>query len=82
MLAALWARAQAWLLMLGAALLVLAGAYTAGGRAARKTAELDQARRQAAAKRKADAVDQKINALDDGAVRRRAGKWVRRNGGR
>ena len=80
MLAALWARAQGWLLMLSAALLVLAGAYVAGGRAARKSAELDQARRQAAAKRKADAVAQKIDALDDPAVRDRAERWVRRPG--
>lgn len=80
MLAALWGRLQGWLLMLGAVLLVLAGAYVAGGRAARKSAELDQARRQAAAKGKADAVAQKIDALDDPAVRDRAGRWVRHDG--
>jgi hypothetical protein len=80
MLAALWARAQGWLLMLGAALLVLAGAYAAGGRAARRSAELDQRRRDAAAKGKADAVAQKIDALDDPAVRDRAERWVRHNG--
>ncbi|MGX5659988.1 hypothetical protein ACWKWV_09740 [Castellaniella ginsengisoli] len=80
MLAALWARAQGWLLMLGAVILVLAGAYAAGGRAARRSAELDQRRRDTAAKGKADAVAQKIDALDDPAVRDRAERWVRHDG--
>ncbi|WP_180984152.1 hypothetical protein [Castellaniella caeni] len=80
MIAALWGRLQGWLLTLAGALLVLVGAYAAGGRAAKRSAELDQARRQAAAKGKADAVAQKIDALDDPAIRDRAGKWVRHDG--
>jgi len=80
MLAALWAKAQGWLLTLGAALLVLAGAYAAGGRAARKSAELDQRRRDAAAREKADDVAQEIDALDDAAIRDRAQRWVRHDG--
>lgn len=77
MIAALWTRLQGWLLMLGAAALVLAGAYAAGGRAARKSAELDQRRREAAAREMANAVAEEIDRLDDDGVRDRAERWVR-----
>lgn len=77
MLAAIWVRVQGWLLMAGAALLVLVGAYAAGGRAARRSAELDRAAADAKIRRKADDVDREVSALDDDAVRRRAGDWVR-----
>lgn len=77
MIAALWTRLQGWLLMLGAAVLVLAGAYAAGGRAARKSAELDQRRREAAAREMANAVAEEIDRLDDDGVRDRAERWVR-----
>ena len=76
-IAALWARLQGWLLMLGAAALVLAGAYAAGGRAARQSAELDQRRRDVAAKEKAREAAAEIDRLDDDAVRDRAERWVR-----
>src|SRR5690606_16742992 len=80
MWASIWARLQGWLLMAGAALLVLAGAYAAGGRAARRSAELDSARKTLDMKRRADRVGQDIGALDAGAVLRRAGCWVRAAG--
>lgn len=66
--------------MAGAALLVLAGAYAAGGRAARRSAELDSARKILDIKRSADRVDQEIDALDDDAIHRRARRWVRGTG--
>jgi len=78
MWAALWARVQGWLLMAGAVLLVLVGAYAAGGRAARRSVELDRSRADAKMRGKADEVDREISALDDDAVRRRANEhWVR-----
>lgn len=82
MLAALWARAQGWLLMAGAVLLVLIGAYAAGGRAARRSAEIDRARDDAKIRRKADEIDREVSALDDDAVRDRAHDWVRNGDGR
>lgn len=78
MLAGLWIRAQGWLAMAGAVLLVLVGAYAAGGRAARRSAELELAKANQIARGKADAAEREISALDDNAVRRRAGDWVRR----
>ncbi|WP_368648953.1 hypothetical protein ABRY95_12290 [Castellaniella ginsengisoli] len=77
MLATLWGRLHGWLIMLGAATLVLVGAYAAGGRAARQSAELDQRRRDAAAKEKAREAAAEIDRLDDDAVRDRAERWVR-----
>ena len=77
MLAALWGRIQGWLLMLGAALLVLVGAYAVGTRAARKSVELDQARRSAERRRRADDVAEKVAAMGDRAVTDAARRWVR-----
>lgn len=77
MLAAIWGRVQGWLMMAGAVLLVLVGAYAAGGRAARRSAELDRAAADAKIRRKADDVDREVSALDDDAVRDRAHDWVR-----
>lgn len=77
MLAALWVRVQGWLAMTGSVLLVLLGAYAAGGRAAKRSAELDRAKSDAKIRRKADDVDREVSALDDDAVRHRAGDWVR-----
>lgn len=79
MLAALWVRLQCWLVMAGAVLLVLVGAYAAGGRAARRSAELDRAAGAAKVRRKADEIDREVSALDDDAVRDRAHDWVRGN---
>lgn len=81
MLAALWARVQGWLVMAGAVLLVLVGAYAAGGRAARRSAQLDQVRADEKIRRKANEIDREVSALGDDAVRDRAHDWVR-NGDR
>jgi len=70
-------RLQSGLMTAGAALLVLAGAYTAGSRAARRAAELAQQRQRTASMEKAHEVKQNLDALDDDGVRRRANRWVR-----
>lgn len=77
MWAGIWARLQGWLLMAAAVVLVLAGAYVAGGRAARRSAELDTARKNLHVKRRADRVAQEIDALGDDSVHRRARRWMR-----
>lgn len=82
MLAAIWGRLQGLLMMAGAVLLVLVGSYAAGGRAARRSAELDKARVDAKAREKANVVDREVSALDDAAVRDRARDWVRGKGRR
>ncbi|MFV0283718.1 MAG: hypothetical protein ACK5JE_08020 [Castellaniella sp.] len=63
--------------MAAATLLVLTGAYAAGSRAARRSAQLDAARKSIKAQKEARRVEQEIDALDDDAVRRRARRWVR-----
>lgn len=78
MLAALWAKLQGWLLVLGAAVLVLVGAYAAGGRAAKRSAQLDRVQRDLENLGVKNAVDREIDALDDRAVRDRLKSgWVR-----
>lgn len=77
MLAALWARLQGWLLMASAVLLVLVGAYAAGGRAARRSAELERNRRLSKAREVRDEVIAKNDALDDDAIRDRARERMR-----
>lgn len=77
MLAALWPRLQGWLLALAAAILVLVGAYAAGGRAARQSAEIDQRRRDAAARERRDEALAENDALDDSAIRDRARQRMR-----
>ena len=79
MWAALWARLQGWLLMAGAVLLVLVGAYAAGGRAARKTTELEQQRRNAVARRRTDEQIAEIDRLDDDDIYCRAVERMQRN---
>jgi len=79
MLTALLPRLQSGLMTAGAVLLVLVGAYTAGSRAAKRAEELKQARERATTTRKARHVKQTLDALDDDALRRRAGRWVRSN---
>jgi len=71
------ARLQSGLLTAAAVLLVLVGAYTAGSRAARRAAELKQTRERHAAMETAREIKQTLDALDDDALRRRAGRWVR-----
>ncbi|MFT0533158.1 hypothetical protein ACMHYJ_10095 [Castellaniella hirudinis] len=77
MLAALWGKLQGWALVLGAAVLVLAGAYAAGGRAAKRSAQLDRMQRDLYNLGVKNAVDRKMDALDDAAVRDRARKRLR-----
>lgn len=77
MLSALWARVQGWLLMAGAVLLVLVGAYAAGGRAARRSVQVKQASVQSEQRRKINEADTKLVEMDDDDVRRRLNEWVR-----
>jgi len=77
MLATILPRLQSGLLTGAAVLLVLAGAYSAGSRAARRAAELAQTRERLTTMEKAREIEQTIDALDDGAVRRRAERWLR-----
>lgn len=77
MLAALWARVQGWLLMAGAVLLVLVGAYAAGGRAARRAAQAKHSIAQSEQRRKVNEADTKVAQMDDDDVRRRLNDWVR-----
>lgn len=79
MLAALWGRLQGWLMMAGAVLLVLVGAYAAGGRAARRSAELDRAAANAKAREVRDETVAKIERMDDDAVRNRARERMRKS---
>lgn len=79
MLAALWGRLQGWLLMAGAVLLVLVGAYATGGRAARRSAELDRAAANAKAREVRDETVAKIERMDDDAVRNRARERMRKS---
>lgn len=77
MLAALWVRLQGWLLMAGAVLLVLVGAYAAGGRAARRAAQLDRVAGEARAMENAREAAAKIERMDDDTVRNRARERMR-----
>lgn len=63
--------------MAGAVLLVLLGAYAAGGRAARRSAELDRAAAESKVRRKVNEADTKLVEMDDDDVRRRLNQWVR-----
>lgn len=63
--------------MAGAVLLVLVGAYAAGGRAARRSAQLDRAAGEARAREVAHEAHQTVDAMDTDAVRRDARRWVR-----
>jgi len=77
MLTAILPRLQSGLYTAGAALLVLAGAYASGSRAARRAAELAQQRQRTASMEKTREIKQNLDALDDDGVRRRANRWVR-----
>ena len=72
----MFSRLQAWALTALAVLAVLAGAYAMGGRAARRSAELEEERRQAQARRRIEEVDREIDDLDRAALRERARRWV------
>lgn len=72
----MFSRLRAWALTALAVLAVLAGAYAMGGRAARRSAELEEERRQARARRRIEEVDREIDDLDRAALRERARRWV------
>lgn len=76
MLAALWGRVQGWALMALAVVAVLVGAYAAGGRSARRSAQVDQLKKQAEADIKgmhdAREARNEIDSLSDDTVRDRA----------
>jgi len=77
MLAAARARLQSSLLTATAVLLVLVGAYATGSRAAKRSAQIQQARERTTTTRKAREVKQTLDAVDDDTVRRVARRWVR-----
>lgn len=70
-------RLKSWALTAFAVLSVLVGAYLAGGRAARRSVEIDQARRETKSREVARNVDSKIDAMGNDDVRAAASKWVR-----
>jgi len=78
MLTTLLPRLQSGLYTAAATLLVLAGAYAAGSRSARRAAELQGLRERTETTRKAHEVKQNLDTLDDHAVRSRARQWVRK----
>lgn len=77
MLSTLWARVQGWLLMAGAVLLVLVGAYAAGGRAARRSAQAKQSSARSEQRRKINEADAKLVEMGDSDIRRELERWVR-----
>ena len=72
-------RLQGWALTAMADLAVLVGAYAAGGRAARRSVEVERSRREAKTRGAVRDVDRKIDSMDDRSVVDRAGHWVRNN---
>lgn len=60
---------QSVLLTLLAAILVLLGAYAAGGQAARKAVELERLRTESRSRKRRDENLQKVDSLGDDAVR-------------
>ena len=77
MLSTLWARVRGGLLMAGAVLLVLVGAYAAGGRAARRSAQVKQSSALSEQRRKINEADAKLVEMGDGDIRRELERWVR-----
>lgn len=73
-------RLQSILLTALAVLAVLAGAYAMGGRAARRSAELEEQRRRDDARRRMEDIDREIDDMDRAALRERALRWVREQG--
>lgn len=70
-------KVQVFLATLGAVLLVLFGAYRAGGRATQKSIELERRAHERKLNEKAREVEQEVDSLPDSAVHDRARKWVR-----
>ncbi len=66
MLAGLWVRVQSWLFTALAVAAVLVGAYALGGRAARRSAELERAEQRAMAERAARTAQERAKGVRDG----------------
>lgn len=68
MVAALWGKVQGWALMALAVAAVLVGAYAAGGRSARRAADVDRLNREAAGEKAARKAQERArsdrNAID------------------
>lgn len=77
----MWSRLQVWLLTAGAALLVLVGAYAAGGRASRRATEIKQARNTTIARRNRDEALSKLDEMDTDTVRDRIRERLRERDG-
>lgn len=78
MLSAIWLRAQGVVFMGLAILAVLLGAYTMGGRAARRSAETDQLLAEKKIRERADEIDRKLAEMDSDRVLADSRRWVRR----
>ena len=69
MMAALWGKAQGWALMALAVAAVLVGAYGAGGRSARRAAEVERLNREVAGEKAARKAQERArsdrNAIDN-----------------
>ena len=77
LLSAAWGRVAGWAAALGAALVVLLAAYTAGRRDGRGAAESETLRRAARAREVRDAVERDLDRSGDAAGRLRR-DWQRR----
>lgn len=73
---ALWSRIKGWAAMAGAVIAVLFGAYAAGGRAARRSAEIDRARQREKSLKKVQNVDSEISKMGASDLRRHAERWM------
>jgi len=77
MIASLWLRIQGAALTAGAVLLVLLGIYAMGGRAARKSVELNMQKRNVQAAKDRRDVEEEIRVLPDADVDKRLHEWNR-----
>lgn len=69
---------KSWAYMILAAVAVIAGAYAVGARQARKSMQLDQAKRELDTQRKINAADEKIIKMDNDDIRSELAKFVRK----
>ena len=78
---ALWLRIQGAVFMALAVLAVLAGAYGMGSRAARRSAETDQALAERKLQRKSNEIDRELAKMGTDRVLADSRRWVRGEGG-
>jgi len=78
-LQALWARVWPYIAALAALGAAVIGIRQSGKAAGRTEAKTDQLEADASARKKAREVDNKLDALDDDAIRNRARDWLRDN---